>query len=101
MTHGAFYDLTPTIRFVFHVHAPAIWEQARGLRLPTSAFEVANGTPEMGAEVERLFQSTSLFDVRVMAMGGHRDGVIGFGRTAEEAGLAILATLAKATAKYS
>ncbi len=36
MTHGVLYDADPAIRFVFHGHSPAIWEQARALDLPTS-----------------------------------------------------------------
>ncbi|MCP4444785.1 MAG: class II aldolase/adducin family protein [Myxococcales bacterium] len=96
LTHGAFYDLTPAIRFVFHVHAPAIWENASELRLPTSDAGVSYGTAEMGWEVQRLYRTSSLSETRVMAMGGHTDGVIGVGRTAQEAGLAIMAVLARA-----
>ncbi len=96
MTHGSFYDLTPMIRYVFHVHAPAIWQEAARLRLPTSHSDIAYGTPEMAREVERLFRSSILSETRVMVMGGHADGVIGFGRTAQEAGLAIMTMLAQA-----
>lgn len=96
MTHGAFYDLTPALRFVFHVHAPAIWQRARELRIPTSEESIAYGTPQMATEVERLYRATSLSEVRVLAMGGHEDGIIGFGRSASEAGLAILSMLARA-----
>lgn len=96
MTHGAIYDLGPQIRYVFHAHAPAIWEQAGALRLPTTSPGVAYGTPEMVHEVQRLFRETALADLRVLAMGGHDDGVIVFGRTAEEAGQVLLATLARA-----
>lgn len=101
LTHGAFYDLTPTLRFVFHVHAPAIWQRACALRIPTSDAEVAYGTPQMAAEVERLYRATALAEIRVMAMGGHTDGIIGVGRSASEAGLAILAMLARAYEKTS
>ncbi len=101
MTHGAFYDLTPTIRFVFHVHAPSIWRQATRLRLPTSHSDIAYGTPEMAWEVERLFRSSILPETRVMAMGGHTDGIIGFGHTAQEAGMALVTTLANAYQKNS
>ena len=99
MTHGAFYDLTPMIRYVFHVHAPSIWRQASRLRLPTSHCEIGYGTPEMAHEVERLFRTSVLPETRVMAMGGHTDGIIGFGDTAQQAGLALVNTLAKAYEK--
>ena len=96
MTHGAFYDLSPVVRYVFHVHAPAIWVHAKGLGLPISDPSIGYGTSEMGWEVQRLYRTTSLADTRIMAMGGHTDGVIGFGRSAEEAGLSILGVLARA-----
>ncbi len=101
MTHGAFYDLTPALRFVFHVHAPAIWKHAAVLGIPISDAGIAYGTPRMATEVQRLYRSTALSEVRLMAMGGHIDGVIGFGRSASEAGLAILSALAIAYQKTS
>lgn len=96
MTHGAIYDLAPSIRFVFHAHAPVIWRRAPGLRLPVTDPDVPYGTPEMAAEVGRLWRSTALPEIRCLSMGGHEDGVIAFGRTAEEAGQAMMAALARA-----
>jgi hypothetical protein len=32
LTHGAFYDADPAIRFVFHAHSPEIWHGARSAR---------------------------------------------------------------------
>lgn len=96
MTHGAIYDLSPAIRFVFHAHAPVIWRRAAQLRLPASDPAVDYGTPEMAAEVSRLYRSTALAETRCLAMGGHEDGVISFGRTAGEAGEAMMRVLARA-----
>lgn len=96
MTHGAIYDLSPHIRFVFHVHSPVIWSRARDLRIPTSAESVAYGTPEMAAEVARLYRATALSETRILAMGGHEDGVIAFGRDAAEAGQVLVTYLARA-----
>ena len=95
MTHGAIYDLTPHIRVVLHAHSPVIWRRARALRLPTSDPDVAYGTPEMAGEVQRLYRETPLSELRVMAMGGHEDGVIAFGHTCEEAGHALISQLAR------
>ncbi len=97
MTHGAIYDLGGHIRWVFHGHSPVIWQAARSLRLPTSDARVAYGTVEMAREIGRLARETPLLDRRVMAMGGHEDGIIAFGRTAAEAGGALVATLAEAS----
>lgn len=96
MTHAAIYDLSPAIRFVFHVHSPQIWKQARRLRLPLTDEAVAYGTQEMAREVQRLYRTTSLSEGRVLAMGGHEDGVIAFGHRARDAGLAIMGELAAA-----
>lgn len=96
LTHGAIYDLSPSIRFVFHAHSPVIWRQARRLRLPTTSPHVAYGTAEMAREARRLFTGSDLGERRIMAMGGHEDGVVVFGRSAHEAGGALLRALATA-----
>lgn len=96
MTHAAIYDLSPAIRYVFHVHCPQIWTQAERLRLPCTDTAVAYGTQEMAREVQRLYRSTSLSERRVLAMGGHQDGVIAFGHRACDAGLAVVRELALA-----
>ena len=96
MTHGAIYDLSPSIRFVFHAHAPVIWRRAGQLRLPTTEPSIEYGTPAMAAEVGRLHRTTALSELRCLSMGGHEDGVISYGRTAEEAGQAMMRVLARA-----
>jgi ribulose-5-phosphate 4-epimerase/fuculose-1-phosphate aldolase len=96
MTHGAIYDLAPAIRFVLHAHTPTIWRRAAALKIPTTDPKVAYGTPEMAHEVQRLFRSTTLPQVQILSMGGHEDGIIVFGRTAEEAGQILIAYLARA-----
>lgn len=96
MTHGAIYDLSPHIRFVLHAHSPVIWRRARELRIPTSDAKVAYGTPEMAYEVLRLYQQSALAETRILAMGGHEDGIIVFAKTAEVAGQVLLTYLARA-----
>lgn len=95
MTHGAIYDLGPHIRCVLHVHSPALWGRARQLRLPTSDPRVAYGTPEMAREVQRLFRETAVVERQIIAMGGHEDGILTFGRSPEEAGQVLLSELAR------
>lgn len=96
MTHGALYDLSPRIRYVLHGHCPVIWRNAAALSLPTTHASVEYGTPEMAREMRRLYQSTALAERRVLAMGGHEDGVVAFGPSLEEAGASLVATLARA-----
>lgn len=96
MTHAAVYDQGPHIRFVFHGHCPVIWQRAQELHLPTTPPSIGYGTPEMAMSVRHLFQSTALDEIKVLSMGGHEDGIVAFGRSAEEAGRALLGVLARA-----
>lgn len=94
MTHATVYDASPTIRAVFHVHAPAIFQAH--LPLPETAPDVDYGTPEMAREVARLWRTSSLPDGRVFVMRGHQDGVVAFGNSIDDAGGALVAALARA-----
>ena len=96
LTHGAIYDLGPHIRWVLHAHAPEIWRQRRALKLPTTGADIEYGTQGMAQEIARLARQTTLHEVRILAMAGHEDGVITFGRTAMEAGSALLTAYARA-----
>jgi hypothetical protein len=96
LTHGAIYDIAPAARVVLHGHAPEIWRGARSLGVPMTRSDTQNGTPGMALEVQRLYRETSLSSTGVLAMGGHEDGVIAFGRTAEEAGSSLVRHLARA-----
>ena len=96
MTHGAIYDQGPHIRCVLHAHSSELWHQARALRLPTTDPRVAYGTPEMAGEVRRLFRESPAAERQIIAMGGHEDGILAFGRTPEETGQMLICELARA-----
>jgi ribulose-5-phosphate 4-epimerase/fuculose-1-phosphate aldolase len=95
MTHGAVYNANSEIHVILHVHSPTIWQYAAALGLPITAGHVRYGTPGMPREVERLFRETNLIETGIFAMGGHEDGVIAFGRTADEAGGLLIRVLAR------
>lgn len=99
LTHGAIYDLPLDlkIRYVFHTHSPHLWNSARKLEIPTTPETIAYGTPEMAAEVQCLFHDTDLKERKILSMGGHKDGIISFGSTAEEAATILSEYLAKAS----
>lgn len=84
LTHAAIYECDPRITAVIHVHHLAFWRDALD-RLPTSRREVPYGTPEMAAEVARLYAETDLPQARILAMGGHEEGIITFGEDLEAA----------------
>lgn len=93
LTHGMIYDLDNAIRVVLHVHSPDIWLAAINLGIPVTNSSVPYGTPKMAAEVQRLFNETDVQEQKIFAMGGHADGIVAFGTTAEEAGGILLRTL--------
>ncbi|MBE7438786.1 MAG: class II aldolase/adducin family protein [Spirochaetales bacterium] len=96
MTHGTVYDLDSRIRFVFHGHARLIWPLSAELSMATSRASVPYGTPAMAQEVRRLYRETNLPEERIFSMGGHEDGIVSFGETAQEAGSRLLNALVRA-----
>ena len=98
LTHGAIYDLSSEVRAVFHVHAPELWRRAAELDLPTTSPGLREGTAELATEIRRLRPGWVLAAGGLVAMGGHEDGMIAFGRSEEEAGQRLLAALARAYA---
>lgn len=95
LTHGTLYALDDSIRWVLHAHSPHIWRNAAALELPMTG-DVAYGTPEMAAEVARLYRESDVAQKRIFGMAGHEDGIVSFGATAEEAGFVLLGYLARA-----
>ena len=96
MTHGMVYSQAPEATWVFHAHDPHIWQQATALGIPETAADVSYGSPEMSAEVVRLFAETDLRECKIFSMAGHEDGIVTFGNSAEEAGGILLNYLARA-----
>ncbi|MEM7336985.1 MAG: class II aldolase/adducin family protein [Chloroflexota bacterium] len=95
MTHGMIYAQNREINWVMHAHEPIIWRHAEALGIPVTAPTVSYGSPEMSAEVVRLFAETAVYQRGIFTMAGHDDGVVTFGKTAEEAGQNLLNYLAK------
>jgi hypothetical protein len=78
-----------------HAHSPHIWRNAAALELPMTA-NVPYGTPEMAAEVARLYRESDMAQKKIFGMAGHEDGIVTFGATAEEAGFVMIGYLARA-----
>jgi ribulose-5-phosphate 4-epimerase/fuculose-1-phosphate aldolase len=98
LTHGMLYDLDSDIRAVLHVHSPDIWQAANRLGLPVTRADVTYGTPAMAREVARLFKSTTVRQQAIFSMGGHKDGIVAFGKTVTAAGDILLRALAASRA---
>jgi ribulose-5-phosphate 4-epimerase/fuculose-1-phosphate aldolase len=95
MTHGAVYGARPEVGAVFHVHSPDIWQQAGKLGLPKTDSSIEYGTPEMAQAVGELLDREA---PRIFSMGGHEDGIVAWGESAEEAGSALLRVFARSLA---
>ena len=78
-----------------HLHSLEIFRSSAQLELYVTPPDADYGTPEMAAEIKKavtlLGRENGLF-----VMGGHEDGILAFGKTAEETGLLVLKTLAMA-----
>jgi len=94
MTHGVIYDLDNELRAVLHVHSPDIWNSATSQGIPVTNASVEYGTPEMSREVERLYSQSDVRKKGIFSMGGHKDGIVAFGHSVEEAGNTLLTALA-------
>jgi len=96
LTHGALYAVDNHLKAVLHVHSPEIWQAALLLGLPVSDHRVPYGTPEMAAEMQRLYADDHVRGGGLIVMGGHADGVVAFGAGLAVAGSLLVKTYAAA-----
>ncbi len=66
------------INAVAHGHDRSIWMSYKRLGLPSTKENVLYGTPEMCAEVRRLFKETNVMNLGAFVMLGHKNGVVAF-----------------------
>jgi hypothetical protein len=96
LTHAALYDADPAIGCIIHGHSPEIWQGRESLGLVSTRAEVAYGTPAMASEMARLYREHGFRGQGALAMGGHRDGIVGFGPGPDAAGWALVQLLRRA-----
>jgi len=89
MSHAAVYTEFPGAGAVIHVHHNPFWKSLVN-RVPTTAKDVEYGTPEMAREIIRLLREPGTLEGRIIVMGGHKDGIIVFGKDIEDAGRYLL-----------
>ncbi|MEG4009501.1 class II aldolase/adducin family protein [Microcoleus sp. Pol11C1] len=92
LTHGALYLQREDVGGIIHVHNPKLWQQLL-FKIPTTRKEIPYGTPQMALEMFRLFEEEHLAERKILAMAGHEDGIICFGRTVDEAGKVLSAVI--------
>jgi ribulose-5-phosphate 4-epimerase/fuculose-1-phosphate aldolase len=89
LTHALIYECSAATNAVIHIHNFELWNRLLH-HVPTSNENVSYGTPEMANEIKRLFGETTVSKEKIIVMGGHREGIISFGKDPEEAGNILL-----------
>lgn len=101
LTHGAIYRADPSIQYVFHVHSTVIWQHAVNLDIPITAQSATYGTPEMAKQIQEMLNTGIARKKNIIAMGGHEDGIVSFGETAEQAGQVLVSYFSRALQRQS
>ena len=91
LSHAAVYEADPAAGAVVHVHHIGMWEALYGV-VPTTDPRAEAGTPAMAAAVAALVRAG--VPGGLFVMGGHREGLMAFGRTPGEATERVLAARA-------
>jgi ribulose-5-phosphate 4-epimerase/fuculose-1-phosphate aldolase len=89
LTHAAIYTSNSDINAVIHVHNLNLWEKLMH-KIPTTDEKAEFGTPEMAYEIMKLFRENYVIKKRILVMGGHKEGIISFGKDLQEAGNVLL-----------
>lgn len=84
LTHAAIYEALPKVGAVVHVHCLWLWEKLLN-NYPTTSEEIEYGTQEMALAVQSLAAEMRMSDENIIIMGGHREGILAFGKNLEEA----------------
>ena len=84
LTHAAVYEALPEVGAVVHVHSLWLWEKLLN-NYPTTSVKIEYGTPEMALAVQSLAAERGQKEEKIIIMGGHREGILAFGKNLEEA----------------
>lgn len=83
MTHAAIYECDKSIGAVIHIHNMKMWKKYLH-KLPTTDKNTSYGTPELAFEIQRLYHDTEFKNIKIAVLGGHKEGIIAFGKDLEE-----------------
>jgi len=85
LSHAVIYDCQPSTNAVIHIHHLKLWNKLLNV-FPTTSTSISYGTPEMALEIKRLLASHDIKNQNTIVMGGHKEGVLVFGKSLDEAG---------------
>jgi ribulose-5-phosphate 4-epimerase/fuculose-1-phosphate aldolase len=95
LTHAALYHADDRVRYVMHVHCPELWHRAGALGIAQTDAAAAGGTVALAQAISDLLEEPAVRRQGIFAMGGHEDGLVAFGRSAQEAAFALTGLLAQ------
>lgn len=84
LTHAAVYESDAGAGAIIHCHDAKLWSALLN-QAPTTSNAAEYGTPEMANEIMRLFTNTNARSRKIIAMAGHKGGIVIFGKDLEEA----------------
>jgi L-ribulose-5-phosphate 4-epimerase len=84
MSHAVIYDTCPEVQCVIHIHSMELWKKAIQ-EIPCTPEDVYYGTPEMAYAIRDVIRDNGMMHSGILAMKGHEEGIIAFGRDAGEA----------------
>ena len=89
LTHAAVYVALPEVGAVVHIHSLLLWQKLVN-KYPTTSETIEYGTPEMAIAVKELAKVANSHFEKIIIMGGHREGILAFADSLEEATSAII-----------
>lgn len=89
LSHAAVYESSPQTMSVIHIHNLEMWQQWMD-KVPTTNKEIDFGTPEMAHDIQWLIHESDFQGEGMIVMGGHKEGIITFGKTLAAAGNILL-----------
>lgn len=87
LSHAMIYAIDDRITTVIHIHSLALWKFMKDKN--TLATTAEYGTAKMVEEIAELYDNLDPMMNNAFVMKGHEEGIITFGRSVEEAELAL------------
>lgn len=82
MSHAVIYQNRLDVKAVIHIHHEELWLKMKG-KFVTTSEAIPYGTPQLAKEIAAIAKSGSTLPGTIV-LGGHKDGVLFYGRSLEE-----------------
>jgi len=83
LTHAMLYELSDQIGAVLHIHHQKLWRKTLN-QWPTTTSDIDYGSVSMAEAIRKLWNQNAFSNIKAIAMGGHQNGLIAFGKDLEE-----------------